>query len=96
MLLTKQVDTKGKSVSCNVYGEIRAKSQLSNMPICQLGLNEKAKFDGTPSQFGLVIDDVKFHQCVKLDVFSKFNDIQFVPPDGEFVLVSYRLNRNVR
>lgn len=93
--MLKKVDAKGKSISCNIVGVINAKASLSNMPVCELGLNEKAKFDGTPSPSGLVIDDVKFHQCVRLDVFNKTKEIQFIPPDGNFVLVSYRLNKSV-
>lgn len=37
------------------------------------------------------IEDVKFHQCVELDQFDKDRTIQFVPPDGKFELMSYRI-----
>jgi hypothetical protein len=39
---------------------------------------------------------VKFHQCVRLSRFENDRTISFVPPDGEFELMSYRLNTQVR
>ena len=39
------------------------------------------------------LEDVKFHQCVRLSRFETDRTISFVPPDGEFELMSYRLSR---
>ena len=44
---------------------------------------------------GIEIDDVSFHQCVKLGKFDTDRTISFVPPDGEFQLMSYRITENV-
>jgi hypothetical protein len=33
----------------------------------------------------------KFHQCVRLSRFESDRTISFIPPDGEFELMSYRL-----
>lgn len=41
------------------------------------------------------LEDVKFHQCVRLSRFENDRTISFVPPDGEFELMSYRLNTHV-
>lgn len=41
------------------------------------------------------LDDVQFHQCVKLGTFEKDRTISFVPPDGEFELLRYRTTSNV-
>jgi AP-1 complex subunit mu len=41
------------------------------------------------------LEDVKFHQCVRLSRFENDRTISFVPPDGEFELMSYRLNTQV-
>jgi len=38
------------------------------------------------------LEDVKFHQCVRLSRFENDRTISFIPPDGEFELMSYRLN----
>ncbi|KAI8865979.1 Hiv-1 Nef in complex with Mhc-I cytoplasmic domain and Mu1 adaptin subunit of Ap1 Adaptor [Ramicandelaber brevisporus] len=37
------------------------------------------------------MEDVKFHQCVRLSRFETDRTISFIPPDGEFELMSYRL-----
>ena len=42
------------------------------------------------------LEDVKFHQCVRLSRFDNDRTISFIPPDGEFELMSYRLNTHVR
>jgi hypothetical protein len=42
------------------------------------------------------IEDIKFHQCVRLTRFENDRTISFIPPDGEFELMSYRLNTQVR
>lgn len=42
------------------------------------------------------LEDIKFHQCVRLAQFEADRVINFIPPDGEFVLMSYRLNTHVR
>lgn len=39
---------------------------------------------------------MKFHQCVRLSRFENDRTISFIPPDGEFELMSYRLNTHVR
>jgi AP-1 complex subunit mu len=42
------------------------------------------------------MEDVKFHQCVRLSRFETDRTISFIPPDGEFELMSYRLNTQVK
>lgn len=42
------------------------------------------------------MEDIKFHQCVRLSRFENDRTISFIPPDGEFTLMSYRLNTHVR
>ncbi|KAJ1926063.1 clathrin associated protein complex medium subunit [Tieghemiomyces parasiticus] len=41
------------------------------------------------------IADCKFHQCVRLGKFESERTISFIPPDGEFELMSYRTTENV-
>lgn len=41
------------------------------------------------------MEDVKFHQCVRLSRFENDRTISFIPPDGEFELMSYRLHTQV-
>lgn len=53
---------------------------------CLIGTRSKA----------VELEDVKFHQCVRLSRFENDRTISFVPPDGEFELMSYRLNTQVK
>ena len=39
------------------------------------------------------LEDIKFHQCVRLTEFDENRQIVFTPPDGEFELMSYRLSQ---
>ncbi len=42
------------------------------------------------------LGDVKFHQCVRLSRFENDRTISFVPPDGEFELMNYRLTTHMK
>lgn len=44
----------------------------------------------------VMMEDVKFHQCVRLSRFESDRTISFIPPDGESELMSYRINTHVR
>lgn len=83
-------------------GVIKLKCLLSGMPECKLGMNDKLLMEKEPkkagvtaSDKGITIDDMKFHQCVKLPKFDKERSITFIPPDGSFELMSYRINQNI-
>jgi AP-1 complex subunit mu len=72
---------------------------LSGMPELRLGLNDKVLFDAngrTPRGKAIEMDDVKFHQCVRLSRFENDRTISFIPPDGEFELMSYRLGTQLK
>ena len=69
------------------------------MPELRLGLNDKAMFETTGRATrgkSVEMEDVKFHQCVRLARFENDRTISFIPPDGEFELMSYRLNTQVK
>jgi hypothetical protein len=42
------------------------------------------------------MEDVTFHQCVRLTRFENDRTIAFIPPDGEFELMTYRLNTQIK
>ncbi|CAF5057663.1 unnamed protein product, partial [Rotaria socialis] len=75
-------------------GVIKMRVYLSGMPELRLGLNDKILFEtsGRTKNKGVELEDVRFHQCVRLSRFENDRTISFVPPDGEFELMSYRLN----
>jgi len=45
---------------------------------------------------GLVVEDFTFHPCVDSNKVSTDRVVRFVPPDGEFSLMNYRLSSRVR
>ncbi len=68
------------------------KCYLSGHPECKFGLNDKLLLDNEARAkkstvrrpgSGIEIDDVSFHQCVKLGKFDMDRTISFVPPDGD-------------
>ena len=68
------------------------------MPNVSLGLNDKVLFESKgKSSYNRTVemDDLKFHQCVNMNKFESDRSIEFVPPDGDFELMSYRLDVQV-
>jgi len=98
------MSSKGTILRNDVSGCIMVKCYLSGQPECKFGLNDKLLLDNEAKAkksnlrrpgSGIDIDDVSFHQCVKLGKFDMDRTISFVPPDGEFQLMSYRITENV-
>lgn len=44
----------------------------------------------------VALDDMHFHQCVKLTRFEAERAISFVPPDGECELIKYRTTNDIK
>uniref|UniRef100_A0A8C9GWZ7 MHD domain-containing protein n=1 Tax=Piliocolobus tephrosceles TaxID=591936 RepID=A0A8C9GWZ7_9PRIM len=52
---------------------------------------------GSTSRSKLVeLEDIKFHHCVRLSKFENDRTISFIPPDGIFNLMTYRLSTHVK
>jgi len=66
-----------------IYGDIKANCRLSGMPDLTLSFTK-------PSLMG----DVSLHRCVRINRYQREKIISFVPPDGSFKLLSYRVNGN--
>lgn len=81
-----------------IDGTIQMKSYLAGNPELRLALNEELVIGkGSGGGFGVVeVDDVNFHECVKLDDFEALRILSFVPPDGEFVVMNYRITSDFR
>ena len=92
--------SNGKAIHSEIIGRIKVKSQLSGMPELKLGLNDKVLFEAMNKDLSKAssvdLEDIKFHQCVQLTKFKEDRTIYFVPPDGEFELLSYRLDEKVK
>jgi len=95
------VASNGTVLSSEILGAIKMKSFLSGMPELKLGVND-LMFEATGRRSmiskgkAVEMEDVKFHQCVRLARFENDRTISFIPPDGEFELMSYRLNTHVK
>jgi AP-1 complex subunit mu len=93
------VSATGNVLRSEILGAIKMKCYLSGMPELRLGLNDKVMFETTGRATrgkAVEMEDVKFHQCVRLSRFENDRTISFIPPDGEFELMSYRLNTAVK
>ncbi|KAJ8982974.1 hypothetical protein NQ317_001414 [Molorchus minor] len=91
-------NANGNVLRSEIVGAIKMRVYLSGMPELRLGLNDKVLFESTGrgKSKSVELEDVKFHQCVRLSRFEIDRTISFIPPDGEFELMSYRLNTHVK
>ncbi|GAB2277344.1 AP-3 complex subunit mu [Dionaea muscipula] len=76
------VNRDGVLVKCEIYGEVQVKSHLSGIPDLTLSF-------ANPS----ILNDVRFHPCVRFRPWESHQILSFVPPDGEFKLMSYRVKK---
>ncbi|CAD8105829.1 unnamed protein product [Paramecium sonneborni] len=93
------IGQQGNVIKSEIIGQVQVKCMLSGMPELKLGLNDKAFFEAQGRQArarAVEFDDIKFHQCVRLSKFENERVIQFIPPDGDFELISYRLDIRVK
>lgn len=92
------VASNGTVLRSEILGALKMKSFLSGMPELKLGLNDKLLMEARGRTRGKSVDmeDVRLHQCVRLSRFENDRTISFIPPDGEFTLMEYRLNTTVR
>ncbi|RLN48012.1 hypothetical protein BBJ28_00000405 [Nothophytophthora sp. Chile5] len=100
------MSSTGTVLRNEVAGQVVMKTLLTGMPECKLGLNDKltmlkgdtpaAKVAGQKRGTREVeIDDCTFHRCVRLGKFDADRTITFIPPDGEFELMKYRVTENI-
>lgn len=95
------ISSTGSLLRCEILGKLVMKSYLSGMPNLKLGLNDRLQFESSNSNSNnngksIDLEDIKFHQCVRLSKFENDRSISFIPPDGTFELMSYRLNTQVK
>jgi AP-1 complex subunit mu len=82
-----------------IQHEIKLMCYLSGMPELRIGFNDNIIFDQV-RQTNVMrrvfeLDDMKFHQCVKLSQYERERYITFIPPDGKFNLLKYRVSSTV-
>jgi len=98
--VTLLTSTSGAVLRAEIHGKVMMKALLSGMPECKFGLNDKlimekeggaAAAAANQKASGVEIDDCTFHRCVRLGKFDTDRTITFIPPDGEFELMRYRV-----
>jgi AP-4 complex subunit mu-1 len=82
----------GYVLNSTIDGCIQMKSYLAGNPELRLALNEDLVIGKKSGTYGSVtIDDINFNHCVNLTEFESARTLSFVPPDGEFVVLNYRV-----
>lgn len=75
------IDKSGTTVFAEIQGVIEACVRLSGMPDLTLSFMNPR-----------LLDDVSFHPCVRFKRWEAERVLSFVPPDGNFTLMTYHVN----
>lgn len=97
--LTVLFNSNGYVLNSTIDGCIQMKSYLSGNPGLRLALNEDlvvGKGSHGTTYGAVVLDDCNFHECVNLDDFEDTKTLALIPPDGEFVVMNYRVTSEFR
>ncbi|GJV66847.1 AP-1 complex subunit mu-2, partial [Tanacetum coccineum] len=89
------VNSSRQIIRSEVVGALKMKTFLSGMPECKIGHNDRFMMDAqgrSPKGKSIDLEDIRFHQCVRLARFESDHTISCIPPDGPFDLMTYRLN----
>lgn len=63
------------------------------MPECKMGLNDIFSLTRKDrAEQAQKLEDINFHQCVKLSKYDQDKAITFTPPDKKFDLLTYRIS----
>ena len=74
------LDGDGRLLSGAVLGELYCNARLSGMPDLTLSFANNA-----------LLDDLRFHPCIRFSRFAADRVLSFVPPDGTCKLMSYKV-----
>ena len=77
------LSVNGIIVSSEATGVIMGNSKLSGVPDLALHFNDPG-----------IIDDCSFHPCVRYTRYERDSIVSFVPPDGAFELMKYRITND--
>mmetsp|Transcript_14639 Transcript_14639/g.35362 ORF Transcript_14639/g.35362 Transcript_14639/m.35362 type:complete len:472 (+) Transcript_14639:269-1684(+) len=76
------LDTEGRVLSSAIHGTIEVNSRLSGMPDISMSLSNSH-----------LIEEYSFHPSVRLSRFAADRVVSFVPADGNFTLMSYKVRQ---
>ena len=85
----------GHVLNSTIDGCIQMKSYLAGNPQLRLALNEDLIVGKNPNRSAYsastAVDDINFNDCVNLSEWEHGRTLSFHPPDGEFVVLNYRM-----
>lgn len=83
----------GYVLNSTIDGCIQMKSYLAGNPELRLALNEDLVLGKGQGRYGggVSVDDMNFNDCVNMSEFEGSRTLSFIPPDGEFVVLNYRI-----
>ncbi|XP_008671093.1 AP-3 complex subunit mu [Zea mays] len=73
---------EGVLVKCEAYDDVQVNCSLPGVPELTMSFANTA-----------IINDVTFHPCVRFRPWDSNQILSFVPPDGQFKLMSYRVQK---
>jgi AP-4 complex subunit mu-1 len=89
--LTVLFNSNGYIMNSSLEGCIQMKSFLKNNPQLQLALNDDLVIEKNNAYGNIGLDDFNFHECVNASDFKDAKILIINPPDGEFVVMNYRI-----
>ena len=90
--VTALFNANGSLINFGVDGCIKMKSYLRGNPELKLVLNDEVSIGGSGYSRGSTIDDCNFHPKVNTREFQNNKTLYITPPDGEFIVMNYRMN----
>ncbi|XP_061448862.1 AP-3 complex subunit mu-2 [Rhineura floridana] len=75
------IDKSGSTITAEIQGVIDASVKLTGMPDLTLSFMNPR-----------LLDDVSFHPCVRFKRWESERILSFIPPDGNFRLLSYHVS----
>jgi AP-4 complex subunit mu-1 len=81
-------------INSSIDGVIQMKSYLHDNPDLRLVLNNDLQVGRSIAgpTGSITLDDCNFHECVDLKDFEAMKTLVINPPDGEFLVMNYRIN----
>lgn len=88
----------GYVLNSTIDGTIQMKSYLAGNPELRLALNEDLIVgEASGASYGTArVDDMNFNDCVNMSEWEHARILSFIPPDGEFAVLNYRLTGEFR
>jgi AP-4 complex subunit mu-1 len=70
------------------------KSYLYGNPALKLILNDDVALAQTNTIGSIILDDCNFHETVQHNEFVTNKALKIIPPEGEFVVMNYRITND--